>query len=337
MTRNSYYDNSKCILIFLVVLGHLLEPSINESNFTKSIFIFIYIFHMPCFIFTTGYFSKIKNWKETFKDSFKFLTIYLCVQILFIYFTKLIHIVKYNWTIITSYYVYWYIFAMVVWKIMLKLSEKINIKIIFIFSLIIGLAIGLIDNVGTKFSLSRIFVFFPFFILGYYFRINNLNIKNIIKNRYFSFSILIISFIVILLKSRLIRYSWLYCFSSYHDLNVAQFNGILYRCGIYIIQFILLFSVFSLIPSKKEKFTFIGSHTLSIYLIHGFIVKLILVIGFYKNFNLEKEVFIPIIAIALILIIIFSTSIINSLKKLIIFRLGEVMDLLLLTFKSKET
>ena len=316
MTRNAYYDNAKFILIFLVVLGHLLEPSINKNDITKSIFTFIYIFHMPCFIFTTGYFNKIKSWTETFKDCFKFLIMYIVVQLLFIGFTKLINVNNYSWTLFTPYYIYWYIFSIVLWKFIFKIFCKINLKILFIFSLIIGLAIGLLENIGTQLSLSRVFVFFPFFILGYYYRVNGLNIKNIIKNKLIALGMLIISFIIVVSNIKIIKYSWLYCFSSYSDLKVSQFNGIIDRSFLYVVQFIIMFAVFSLIPTKKECFTTLGANTLSIYLVHGFIVKLILKLGFYNIFNIRKILLIPIITITSIFIIMILKRILINIRKL---------------------
>ncbi|GAA0069261.1 acyltransferase family protein [Clostridium sardiniense] len=318
MTRNAYYDNAKFIFIFLVVLGHLLEPSINESNITKSIFIFIYIFHMPCFIFTNGYFTKIKSWKETFKECFKFLIMYIVIQALFIAFTKIINVNSYKWTLFTPYYIYWYIFAIVLWKFIFRLFYKINLKLLFIFSLIIGLAVGLIDTIGTQLSLSRVFVFFPFFILGYYCRINGLNIRNAIKNKFIAINMLLISFIIVASNINVIKYSWLYCYSSYSNLKVSQFNGIIDRSFLYLIQFILLLAVFSLIPAQKERFTTWGTNTLSIYLVHGFIIKFILKLGFYDTFNIEKFLLIPLIAIVSIFAIMISKRILTNTKKLLL-------------------
>ena len=54
--RNPVYDHAKLTLIFLVVLGHLIEPFIVKSRMLEGVFNFIYVFHMPAFIFISGYF-----------------------------------------------------------------------------------------------------------------------------------------------------------------------------------------------------------------------------------------------------------------------------------------
>ena len=51
--RNYRMDNIRCILIFLVVFGHMLTW-IPEADTPYRI---IYLFHMPAFLFLTGYFS----------------------------------------------------------------------------------------------------------------------------------------------------------------------------------------------------------------------------------------------------------------------------------------
>ena len=60
MTERDYlYDNIKGILIILVVLCHFLGYAMIKSDtVVRSFIIFIYYFHMPLFIFISGYFSK---------------------------------------------------------------------------------------------------------------------------------------------------------------------------------------------------------------------------------------------------------------------------------------
>ena len=55
--RNPYFDTLKALLIFLVVFGHTLElfPFTPAIRATSS---FIYSFHMPLFIFVSGFFAR---------------------------------------------------------------------------------------------------------------------------------------------------------------------------------------------------------------------------------------------------------------------------------------
>ncbi|MEI6580533.1 MAG: acyltransferase family protein, partial [Eubacteriales bacterium] len=62
-TRSAYWDNVKGILIFLVVLGHYLIAYYNSEklNLAGVIVAVIYTFHMPAFIFVSGFFSRSEN------------------------------------------------------------------------------------------------------------------------------------------------------------------------------------------------------------------------------------------------------------------------------------
>ena len=57
MTRDYYFDNVKGALITLVVIGHFLMP-MDKTRLTDSLINVIYLFHMPMFALTTGYFAK---------------------------------------------------------------------------------------------------------------------------------------------------------------------------------------------------------------------------------------------------------------------------------------
>lgn len=52
--RNNYIDEFKGLLIFLVVLGHVLQELTPEGT-NHRLFSCIYSFHMPCFMFLAGY------------------------------------------------------------------------------------------------------------------------------------------------------------------------------------------------------------------------------------------------------------------------------------------
>ena len=54
--RDSFCDTLKGILILLVILGHVLE--IGNDIVSNSVYHFIYLFHMPLFVFISGFFTK---------------------------------------------------------------------------------------------------------------------------------------------------------------------------------------------------------------------------------------------------------------------------------------
>ncbi len=57
-SRDSYFDNAKFILIFLVVFGHILRSFINGNEFMLHLYKFIYTFHMLSLYPGFGLFRK---------------------------------------------------------------------------------------------------------------------------------------------------------------------------------------------------------------------------------------------------------------------------------------
>lgn len=56
--RVAYFDNLKFLLIFLVVFGHVLTIVSEHSRAANALINFIYLFHMPAFVFVSGMLAK---------------------------------------------------------------------------------------------------------------------------------------------------------------------------------------------------------------------------------------------------------------------------------------
>lgn len=175
-------------------------------------------------------------------------------------------------------------------------------KYLFVFSILIGLFVGYINSISWKYSASRIIVFFPYFILGYLYKNKENKINTVIKNKKIALAVFIIISIIIIVFSKEININYFFCAMSYSSLKLSGCYGLIYRVSLYVVQFLMLFSFFKLIPNKEKKITPMGRSTLYIYLLHGFVVKLLLSINYYKNFGIKK--FISLIIIMLITVFI---------------------------------
>lgn len=62
--RIALWDNLKFFLVTCVVIGHFADQFTDVSYVYDSIFLFIYSFHIPLFIFISGIFHKSVNTTE---------------------------------------------------------------------------------------------------------------------------------------------------------------------------------------------------------------------------------------------------------------------------------
>lgn len=164
--REYLFDNLKGMLIILVVFGHFIEIYITKDNKIRYIYEFIYIFHMPLFIFISGYFSKkIDGIRK--KSINNLLIPYIILN--FLYYTYS-YLIEGNHKINFFYpgFTLWYILSLFFWRFFLKDIIKVNSKILIIVSSILfGLAVGLVENNEYFLSFARTISFFPYFIMGY--------------------------------------------------------------------------------------------------------------------------------------------------------------------------
>ena len=155
-----------------MVFGHTLWEHYNESSVINGVLYWIYTFHMPLFVFLSGFFSKKME-----KNKFKLFLIRTLET--FIVFQVLCLIMKcltgeaITWNrIISPYSIYWYLFSLTLWRCILQITPKrllVHGKIVISVALIIGLVAGFIP-ISNEFSIQRTLSFLPFFVLGYYSR-----------------------------------------------------------------------------------------------------------------------------------------------------------------------
>ena len=58
MHREAYFDNAKLLLIFLVVFGHIIQHLKSSIPLADVLYQWVYLFHMPAFVFVSGFFAK---------------------------------------------------------------------------------------------------------------------------------------------------------------------------------------------------------------------------------------------------------------------------------------
>lgn len=185
--RDKRIDSVKYWLIVLVIAGHVFESSriIPEC---EVLWKWIYIFHMPLFIFISGYFSRKKDKKELKASIWKLLEPLIVFQILTLFLKDSISLGN----IFTPWWVLWYLLSLIYWRLMIQIiPDKLlkHTKLILFATFCISILAGFLPF-NRFLSIQRTLSFMPFFFLGYYMKGKNLYLPD--KYKLFSFLFLIL-------------------------------------------------------------------------------------------------------------------------------------------------
>lgn len=287
--RNFLFDNLKCLLIFLVVYGHFIEnfQSIYASESTRIVYQFIYLFHMPGFVFVSGYFAR--------KGDGKIFEKVLLNQIVPLFFFQLVFEI-FHWVVfhefsgktldLAPYWILWYLLSLAFWRISFQLLYKI--RFLLLISVILALVAGMVSSIGYPLSVSRTVVLFPFFVLGNIFKEKGI-VEKIKSGRFFPvyavLSVLVLAGALIYVSEVKLHYGLYLNSYSYKALKMAWDEGMLYRFINLAWGFLCIASLLVLTPQKRCFASKIGKNSMIPYIMQFFFLKSLLIyrFDFYKN------------------------------------------------------
>lgn len=272
--RDYSLDNIRFLLIFSVVFAHLLEVC-NPFWGSTILYKIIYSFHMPVFIFMFGYNVRYSPARIVCRWCIP----YLVFQSVYILFAKVVLRAGVNFQYTTPYWLLWYMLVCIFYQLLLPLyhtpSKRKQVYFVtgaFLFSFFIGFW----DSVGYGMSLSRFFVFQPWFLLGLYCKKNGfLETISVHSKRRF---IVMVSAAVILLSVLLLCGMHIPNGLLYGAVSYQKSGGALWmRVAISLVSLawiVFLFAAVKQYVNKKVTIvTNIGQNTWPVFLLHGFIVK----------------------------------------------------------------
>ncbi len=177
------YDNLKFLLILFVVIGHfadqlvvelygdyLDDPTLPISDFFNKVFIFIYAFHMPLFLFVSGLFYKTTD-KLNKTAIGQYLVLGILLKML-TFICKSVFQTDFDsdkdvmFRLLGDDGVFWYLIALAAFVLICYLVRNVNPVFVMIFSVLLSCCIGYDDSIGDEYTLARIINFFPFFYIG---------------------------------------------------------------------------------------------------------------------------------------------------------------------------
>lgn len=267
--RDTKWDNIKFILITCVVTGHMIYLFLGDSVLAKGIYLWIYSFHMPAFLFLSGMFSKHAVETKNSRRILDYLAIYLLMKTLQSvanYFVNGKVTFRFFWEAGPG----WYALAMAVYIFISSILKDVDKRKLLLLAVLAGCMAGYDNHLGDHFASARIVTFYPFFLLGLY--LEPEEIKKTMKKpvRVISGIILFATFLITILYTE--RFYWmLKLFKgkyAYAQAGVIGLRGPVYRFLLYIGMLLMAYCVFAVISSKKKWYSDIGRNTLPIFIFH---------------------------------------------------------------------
>jgi fucose 4-O-acetylase-like acetyltransferase len=285
--RIAWFDNSKGILIFLVVLGHLLEVYRHYDENTVVLWLYntIYTFHMPLFILISGYFFREGRFRKVLELFSVFLVWQLIDGVLgplikthhlpdLTHGGRLFKLLDPQWTL-------WYLIGIVVWRAITPYVLKLRYPIVM--AILVAIWASFVPDLTHAFSLRKLLNFYPFYLIGYTLgqkgTLMALLEKAKTKGRLLQAGagIFVLGFLAFMyyFTSHNFNTDLLFMSYSYDHFGWSFYKGVVFSILFYGAVTTLCLAILTLVPKERKLFLFskLGTYSLYIYLLHANIVR----------------------------------------------------------------
>lgn len=275
--RDPWFDNAKMALVTLVVIGHawtlLPEPALN-----RHLYDFLYAWHIPAFVFVTGYLSRSFTWSGP-----RMWQLVRTVAVPYVIFECAIALFRVyvggeqlEGLFLDPHWPLWYLAALFFWRLLTPIFRPLPGSM--------ALAVILSLSAGVWFSdlldLARVFGLLPFFVLGLKATPERLEL---LRRRWVRVAAVPV-FVGIVVATWLLdgwaATEWLYYRAMYEELTTSDLQAVLTRAALLVIGAAGALAFLALMPRRGGWFSRMGSATLVVYLFHGFAVKAVEYTGF---------------------------------------------------------
>ena len=269
-TRDPWFDNAKMALVTLVVVGHswTLLPS---DVVNGQLYDFLYAWHVPAFVFVTGYLSRSFAWnRDRLWRLFRTVAVpYLIFEALLAFFRIYVGGERLEDLFADPHWPMWYLSALFFWRLLtpIFLPLRGGLALAVVISLVAGL------RAGDTLDVARILGLLPFFVLGLKATPERLELLRRPGARIAAVISLAAIFLLALGTDRWASTEWLYYRSQYGDLEASDTRAVLIRSALLVIGTVGAWSFLALVPRVGGWFTRMGAWSLVVYLFHGFVVK----------------------------------------------------------------
>lgn len=271
----TFFLNLRFMLIVTVLVGNAIEPLIDRMGSIHALYLWIFTFHMPLFVLVTGYFAK----KSISGPAGRKILLQIGMQ--YIIFQSLyslldaavFHVDDVHRSFFAPYLLLWFLFSHFCWRLLFLSLNRLKPARQMIIAVTLGILAGYLPVDGVWLSISRTFVFFPFFVAGYHFSFEAFRERFSTWIKAAAGVVSIVLLTLLGLWGSELPAGWLYGSMTYMQLGHEVWYAGLLRIAVYGLQFIASAAFLAWVPMSSGRLTDLGRRTLYVFLLHGFIIR----------------------------------------------------------------
>ena len=282
--------------MLFVIAGHVLErPQFNSALGCMTMWNWIYIFHMPLFVFISGYFSQKKDAKQFLIGCWRLAEPLIVCQLIIRGYTLIQCGEITVRDVLTPWKVLWYLLSLLYWRLMLQLiPDKVlqNTRLIIASSFVISILVGFLPF-DRFLSLQRTFAFLPFFCMGYCMRGRNIFIDS--KYRLLSMFFLMVTMIIPIFFSK-------YLGNLFRADPYGSIFGACSRMLLFFLCIPMSIAVINICPHNQWMANQ-GKYTMQYYIYHAFMIPILMkFLSIVCNFDIFESFFGAVLCVIFIMV-----------------------------------
>ena len=263
---------------------------------------FTYAFHMPLFIFASGIFAGASWYKRHKAPSDKVL-LYLILYLIFLGLVVLLDlVVLHKMPEVNPFNIGsapWFMLVLALFMLVVPVIGSVRPVSFLVLAVVMAVGSGVFLKDATTLSLSRFFVYLPYFALGFYLQPSNVErVVDVVQNRIGERARILLA-AVVLVAVCLVFY---FCLNDRELTLIKRVSSglnllsalsvswnyplwfmIVLRLEDYVLASFLCLLVIMLCPKKRCFLTFMGERSFQVYILHMLIVYCI------NDFNLYER------------------------------------------------
>lgn len=269
--RDPLLDNAKMMLVTLVVVGHswTLLPT---SDVTDHLYDFLYAWHVPAFVFVTGYLSRSFTYSRTRMWQLVRTVVvpYVVFECLLALFRIYVGGEQLEGLFQDPHWPMWYLSALFFWRLLTPVFKPLW------GGLVVAVGVSLVAGMwaGNTLDIARVLGLLPFFVMGLKATPERLEWLRSRPAQVAAVGVFVGIWVLTTWTDAWASTEWLYYRSRYDEMGYADdLHALGTRALVLAIGTLGAWAFIALVPRVNGWFTRMGAATLVVYLFHGFFVK----------------------------------------------------------------